>query len=107
MSQNAKSTFKEILNQKYTKFVNDIEAIIHIDGDVFPPISEDEPLEYDLFLDYIELIFPTPEIKFHVKELLQLKQIYISEDDLEKITPIVSKFLKFIQKFENFLNNSN
>ena len=103
MSQNA----KQLLEEKYTKFVNDIESIIQIDKDLFPAISENEPLEYDLFLDYIELIFPTPEIKFHVKELLQLKQIYISEDDLEKITPIVSKFLKFIQKFENFLNNSN
>ena len=69
-------------------------------------MKDDEPIDWDLFFDYIELVFPSDKIKFHIKELFDLKGMIIKDDDLNKIEPIVSKFLKFLEKFKAFINSN-
>ena len=63
--------------------------------DLIPEINDDNVLELtNLFL----FLFPSADTKTHLIELLEYKDMDLSDESIEKLTPLLHGFIVFLKK---------
>lgn len=94
----SKPTFKTLIEKKYNELMKDIEGVIKLDDELFPKL-DDEICWAELF-KYIEFVFPDDNTGYNIEELFEFKGIEITPEQIEKLVPIVNKYLVFVNKIK-------
>ncbi len=94
----SKTTFKTLIEKKYNELMKDIEGVIKLDDELFPKL-DDEICWAELF-KYIEFVFPDDNTGYNIEELFEFKGIEITPEQIEKLVPIVNKYLVFVNKIK-------
>jgi hypothetical protein len=88
-------TVEQILLEKYYEFKNEVSTII----DDFDKHFDDlDPGDLIDLMDLMLFIFPSDNTERHLNELLDLKQLTISDEKKQQLIPICNKYVMFLNK---------
>ena len=87
-------TLKDFIFKKYNEFINELKPIV--DTNLFPSIDDVDIVD---LLALLEIFFPINQsTKISLENVIVLKEFVVEEDTVDKIVPILDKFLKVIEK---------
>jgi hypothetical protein len=94
----SKPTFKTLIEKKYNELMKDISNVIELDDELFPKL--DDKICWAELFKYIEFVFPDDNTGYNIEELFEFKGIEITPEQIEKLVPIVNKYLVFVNKIK-------
>jgi len=90
------TTVKTLLEKKYIELLKEIKPILN--QEIFPEI--DDEFDWKEFMDYLQFLFPDEEYAFHLEQLAMLRGITLVNGQIDKLVPIVSRYLNWVTKFK-------
>lgn len=95
------TTYKTLIEKKYNELLKDIEGIIDITDELMPNL--DDETNWAELIKYIEFIFPDENTAYNIRELFEFKDIEITEEQINKLVPIIDKYLKFMKTIKKYI----
>ena len=92
-------TLEQLLKDHYEEFYKELSETIVIDQSLFPK----EDVDLLEVTDLLNFLFPDENTLHNLNELLDLKEIKMTEEDKEKIIPIIDKIVKFVRKVKQII----
>lgn len=95
------TTYKILIENKYNELLKEIEGIIDISDELMPNL--DDETNWVELIKYIEFIFPDENTSYNISELFEFKDIEISTEQIDKLVPIIDKYLKFMKTIKKYI----
>ena len=93
----------ELLEMKFYEFSKKIETIVPESKKLVEDVASDEDIDHLEVLDTVLFLFPDERYEYHVDQLLSLKNIELADDQKEKLIPIISEYVLFLNKVKKHL----
>lgn len=94
-------TVKEVLKETFEKFRDKTKSIVaskHID--LLNDFEESDLLNA---VDLLIFLFPSEDTKYHLLEVLQLKNIELSDSEIDNLIPVIEKLLVRLKEIKSLL----
>ena len=94
-------TVKQILKETFEKFKDKTKLVIaneHIDK-----LNDFDEADLLYAVDMLIFLFPSEHTEYHLKELLELKNIELTEEEIKNLCPIIEKLLVRLKEIKTLL----
>jgi hypothetical protein len=87
------STVKEVLAKKYDHFLKEAKKIVD-DKIPFPTLDEIDIADLFMLLEYC---FPNDETKVNLSAVLEIRNIKLTDNQIDKMVVLIDEVLVFVQ----------
>ena len=95
-----KKTVKEILRESFDKFKNKASIIVVNEVESLYDFDDEDLLDA---LDMLVFLFPSDDTDLHLRQLLDLKNIYVSDDQFIELLPLVKRFVDHLKEIKSLI----
>ena len=92
------SNRKEILIMKYAELISSISSVGF--PEVFPSLEDIDVVDMLLLFNFYFAPCKEEEYEGKIRELAQLKNVVITEEQFEKATPIIINYINWLKTFQ-------
>jgi hypothetical protein len=93
-------TVKTILKESFEKFKNQLQDVSDQDIEILNTIEDDDLIDT---LDMVIFLFPSDSTEIHLKELMDLKGVKVSEEQFKAVLPVVERFVIHMKKIKSLI----
>lgn len=95
------TTVKVLLVTKFNEFVENVK---HIVPDIEKVICGYGDIDHLEVMKVLLFLFPDDKLNFHLDQVLELKNIQLTDDKKQQLLPFIEIYIQFLRKLDVMLN---